>query len=488
MRIAVKETRLGLRNSTTRLPFRYGSACLTQCPQAILRVTIESKGECVAGFAGDCLPPSWFDKSPTKDFAAQIDDMLAVIALAEKIFSDEFATATPFFPGWRAALLRVHRHGAELGLPPLLASFGASMVERAVVDAICRVGKTSFAKAVRTNLLGIVAGDVHPALDGLEPKDWLPAMPVTTIHVRHTVGLSDPLTASDIEPADRLQDGLPHSFEEYVRRDGLRYFKVKVSNDLERDLARLRQIASIAQTARGTEYGVTLDGNEQYGRAEDFDRLVDAIQSDERLETFWRSVIAIEQPLERSIALDENHTQGVRELSQSKPVIIDESDATLESYPRAIELGYRGVSSKNCKGPIKSLLNAGLTWWANERGTRNNYLMTGEDLCTVGVIPVQADLCLVATLGLSHVERNGHHYHAGISYLPMAEQRAALDAHPDLYARHNNLVGPRIVDGIFEIGTLQCVGFGFAVEPDMESMTPPDAWEFSSFGDNAKEE
>ena len=44
MRLALKETRLGLRNSTTRIPFRYGSACLTRCPQAVLRAEIEVGG------------------------------------------------------------------------------------------------------------------------------------------------------------------------------------------------------------------------------------------------------------------------------------------------------------------------------------------------------------------------------------------------------------------------------------------------------------
>lgn len=482
MRVALKETRLGLRNSTTRLPFRYGAACLTRCPQAVLRATVDVAGKVVSGYAGDCLPPSWFDKSPGKDFETQVHEMLAVVALAEKTFAEEFATPTAFFPAWHTALQRVHRRCAEGDLPPLLASFGASMVERAMMDAICRGCQSSFAVAVRENLFGIAAAEIHPALAGLEPKDWLPAAPATSIHVRHTVGLSDPLTTAEIPDDQRLADGFPQSLEEYVARYGLRYFKIKVANDLAHDLARLRDIAAIVQQHRGNAYGITLDGNEQYRRAVEFDQLVDAIRAEPALATFWSNVLAIEQPLERSIALDAAQTSGVRELSATKPVIIDESDGMLGSYPRAIELGYRGVSSKNCKGPIKSLLNAGLTWLANDRGLRSDYLMTGEDLCTVGVVPVQSDLCLVATLGLEHVERNGHHYHPGLSYLPGDQQRAALAAHPDLYARQHDIVAPHIVDGKFNIGSLQCPGFGFAVEPDFESMESPDEWQFSSLG------
>ena len=482
MRVAVKETQLGLRNSTTRLPFRYGAACLTRCPQTLLRATVEIAGKITPGYAGDCLPPSWFDKSPDKDFETQVDDMLAVIALAEKTFAEELATPTAFFPAWHSTLLRVHTRCAELSLPPLLASFGVSMVERAIMDAICRGCRMSFSAAVRTNLFGIAAGRIHASLDGLEPKDWLPYAPATSIYVRHTIGLSDPLTAAEIPDDQRLTDGFPQSLEEYVQTCGLRFFKIKVANDLDHDLARLRQVAAIVQQQRGTEYGVTLDGNEQYRNAIEFDQLVDAIRAEPALATFWKNVIAIEQPLERSIALGDEQTQGVRELSATKPVIIDESDGTLESYARAIEVGYRGVSSKNCKGTIKSLLNAGLTWIANERGTRADYLMTGEDLCTVGVVPVQSDLCLVATLGMTHVERNGHHYHPGLSYLPIDEQQSALAAHGDLYARQHDVIAPNIVDGKFTIGSIQCPGFGFAVEPDVASMESPDAWSFSSLG------
>ncbi len=68
MKITLKETRVGLRASTTRIPFRYGKACLTTCPQAVAGVTLEVNGRAQRGYSGDCLPPGWFDKSPDKDF------------------------------------------------------------------------------------------------------------------------------------------------------------------------------------------------------------------------------------------------------------------------------------------------------------------------------------------------------------------------------------------------------------------------------------
>lgn len=483
MRVVLKESALGLRNSTTRIPFRYGVAVLTRCPQAIVRVVIECDGQRCYGFSGDCLPPSWFDKSPGKDFARQIDDMLRVIALSRATFADGFGSEAPFFPAWLSCQEQIAMRCADWELPPLLASFGSSLLERAILDAACRRHGMSFARAARRNLFGIDPGMVHRELQGAAPQDWLPAAPALSVHVRQTVGLGDPLTVDEIPPADRLHDGWPQAIEDYVTRRGVRYYKVKVSNRLEQDVERLARIASLLERHLGPEYRLTLDGNEQYKRAEDFEALIDEIRARPELAVLWRNVLVIEQPFDRSIALDAAHVGALRELSRVKPVIIDESDGTLDAYPRAIALGYRGVSSKNCKGAIKSLLNAALTWAHNDRGRRADYTMTGEDLCSVGIVPTQSDLCLAATLGLQHVERNGHHYHPGLSYLPESARRAALAAHGDFYAEEHGIIGPHISGGCFQIGSLQCAGFGFAVEPDMSTMEAAETWTFESLYD-----
>lgn len=482
MRVTLEDSRLGLLNSTTRIPFRYGSAVLTRCPQATLRVTVECDGMVQAGYSGDCLPPSWFDKTPGKDFATQIGDMLRVIAKSQKVYAGAFARSTEFFPAWRSCEEQIQRQCLEWHLPPLLASFGSSLLERAILDAACRRHATSFARAVRANLFGIDAGLVHRDLAGEAPRAWLPERPASSVYVRQTVGLGDPLEDGDIPDADRLHDGWPQAIEHYATRRGVRYYKIKVSNQLDHDLDRLTRIANVLERHLGRDYRLTLDGNEQYKRADEFETLVDRIQARPNLATLWANVLVIEQPFDRAIALDADRIGGLKALSHLKPVIIDESDGTLDAYARAIAVGYRGVSSKNCKGAIRSLLNAGLTWVGNGRGSRQELVMTGEDLCSVGVVPTQSDLCLAATLGLQHVERNGHHYHPGLTYLPEPQRRAAVAAHGDFYVEEHGIIGPHIVDGRFHIASLQCDGFGFGVEPDMALLEPAESWRFESLG------
>src|SRR5205085_1394005 len=107
------------------------------------------------------------------------------------------------------------------GYPPLLAGFGVSLVERAVLDAFCRATRVPFAEALRRNTLRIRLGEIHAELADAQPADLLPARPLRAIIARHTIGLTDPLTDADIAPADRLDDGLPQSLEACIRAYGL---------------------------------------------------------------------------------------------------------------------------------------------------------------------------------------------------------------------------------------------------------------------------
>jgi hypothetical protein len=152
-------------------------------------------------------------------------------------------------------------------------------------------------------------------------------------------------------------------------------------------------------------------------------------------------------------------------LALPKPVIIDESDDSLEAFPRAKALGYRGVSSKTCKGIYKSLINAArCAEWGPD------YFMTGEDLTIQAGVALQQDLALVSQLGLTHVERNGHHYVNGMAGLPEAEQQGFLKAHPDLYEQSHGAVRLKISKGMIATKSLRCAGYASAAMPDWTAM------------------
>src|SRR6185436_5280261 len=111
-----------------------------------------------------------------------------------------------------------------------------------------------------------------------------------------------------------------------------------------------------------------------------------------------------------------------------------ESDGELAAFPTALKLGYSGVSSKNCKGLYKSILNAARVAMLNAKAGAQRYFLSAEDLTTLAGVSVQQDLALVSLLGLTHVERNGHHFVDGMSFSPEREQAAFARAHPDIYS------------------------------------------------------
>jgi hypothetical protein len=145
--------------------------------------------------------------------------------------------------------------------------------------------------------------------------------------------------------------------------------------------------------------------------------------------------------------------------------IIDESDGTLDDFPRARGLKYRGASAKTCKGFYKALLNAArCAHWAD------GSFMAAEDLNHPAGLSMQQDLAIGGLLGLGHGERNGHHYMNGMAAAPQHEQQAFLAAHPDLYQEGDGVVRLKIVDGMVSLRSLGCPGFASAAEPDWDSM------------------
>ena len=133
-------------------------------------------------------------------------------------------------------------------------------------------------------------------------------------------------------------------------------------------------------------------------------------------------------------------------------------------------LGYRGISSKSCKGIYKSIVNAARAAKWSTGG--EHYFVTGEDLTCQAGLGVQQDLALGALIGVGHAERNGHHYVDGFADTPAAEAQAFLAAHPDLYASGRNNIRLSIHDGDLLTESLTAPGFATCVHPDWSTMQP----------------
>ena len=146
-----------------------------------------------------------------------------------------------------------------------------------------------------------------------------------------------------------------------------------------------------------------------------------------RSEPIASKLLYIEQPMPRDIT-----RRIAARRAGGRDFIIDEADDCYDAFPAArwarlsrhlVEIVQGHLQVDHQRDPAAK--------WSTD-GER--YFITGEDLTCQAGLGVQQDLALGALIGVTHAERNGHHYVDGFADTPAAEARAFLAAHPDLYA------------------------------------------------------
>ncbi len=445
----------------TRLPFKFGVQVLRTVPLAELRIEVEtSDGRRGVGHASDLLVPKWFEKNPD---TAPADDSAALAASIDRAVevartATDAAGPHPVFD--IVEIARIDRIGARdhRDADVLVRGFGVAMVERAIIDAACRLAGCSFHDAVTRDLFGF-----QPHRLVAETRGWsatsLPA-PAKTIPVRHTVGMLDPLRVEDVRPSDRVDDGLPQSLEEVITAYGVSRFKVKIGNDQRANEVRLREIASVVAGRVGDHALFTLDGNEQCDDLAGLASMLEGLDRDPDTAPLLQRLALVEQPLPRRETFDDSRRAGLARLNRVAPVVIDEADTDRDAFRRAIDFGYSGVSVKACKGVFRALANRGLVEIRRASGDSRCF-QSGEDLTNLGSIPLQQDLALQATIGVSDVERNGHHYFRGLDHLPESVANTLVERLPTLYLERNGLTRLRLEEGRLDLGgVVDGIGFG----------------------------
>ena len=432
----------------TRLPFRYGIATMTEAPHVLVEVAIECGGRILSGRSAETWVPKWFVKQPDTTFAGDLADMNTVLEHAAAAARTRGLVS---FSSWQRRFAAAQKEMlAPPRFPALLVQLGTAMLERAVLHALCQAESLPLHLLIQSGATGLDPAALRPEASGLSWRDILPEVPAESVAVRHTVGLTDPLTAADA--ADPPGDDLPHTLEDHIRAFGLTHFKIKLAGDRGRDASRLAQLASLLPP--GARF--TLDANENYPDLLVFREHWNAWMADPALAEFLRAgLLFVEQPLHRDRSLHPETAAALTAWDHHPPFIIDETDASPDDLPAALSLGYAGTSHKNCKGVVKSLAALSLL------RTRGTGILSAEDLSTIPPVALLQDLAAVATLDIRHVERNGHHYFRGLSMFPPAVAASLTAALPELFAPHPTAGAVlRITEGRLALRPLNRLAFG----------------------------
>jgi hypothetical protein len=450
-RLAVRDISFFERPVTFARPFRFGAVVINATPQAFVRVEIEVEGKGRAtGASAEFLVPKWFDKRPHLSPEQTVDELRRSLLIARDIYLAHSAYETAF--GLHAACIGAQVEAcAREDIPPLAAAYGPAEIDKAILDALLRCTGGNFFDGMKSNIAGVDARLSRDLIDADMSRFLAGRNRLEHVAIRHTVGMDD-----KVEGEGGVADTKENA--------GARYFKLKLNGDPQHDADRLTRIGKELATLP-YDYRVTLDANEQYADLVALSSLVEQLDRDTALRPIAQKLLYIEQPMPRDIT-----RQSPLGALARRDFIVDEADDSYDAFPAARALGYRGISSKSCKGIYKSVINA--TRAAKWSADGEKCFIAGEDLTCQAGLAVQQDLALGALIGVTHAERNGHHYVDGFGDTPAAEAEAFLTAHPDLYVRDGNKIRLAIHDGDLLTGSLTTPGFATSVHPDWSAISP----------------
>jgi hypothetical protein len=451
LRIAVRDVAFFERPVRFVRPFRFGAVVINDTPQMFVRVEIEVEGKgSSVGASAELLVPKWFDKRPQLSPDETVEELRRSLVIARHLYLSGSSFETAFGLHARRIAAQVEACARE-DIPPLAAAYGPAEIDKAVLDALLRALGVNFFDGMAQNIAGIDARLSPDLRDDDIAKFLAGCRRLERVAVRHTVGLDD-----RIEGKGGVADARENA--------GARYFKLKLNGDPEHDAERLIRIGS-ELAALEHDYRVTLDANEQYADLAALSALADRLDRDGALRPIAAKLLYIEQPMPRDIT-----RQSPLGALAARDFIIDEADDGYDAFPQARALGYRGISSKSCKGIYKSVLNAARA--AKWSAAGEPCFITAEDLTCQAGLCVQQDLALGALIGVTHAERNGHHYVDGFADTPAAEAEAFRAVHPDLYREDGGKVRLSIHGGDLLTGSLIAPGFASGVHPDWPALAP----------------
>ena len=347
-----------------RAPYQFGGRSVDRV--TILNVTCRVRttaGRESSGFGSMTLGNAWAFPAASHDVGLGAMRALADALAPMTAACDEQGHPIDLFRALEPAYLRaaadVSRDRAlAVPIPKLCTLVVASAFDAALHDAYGKAfGVSCYETYGPKYMTRDLSHDLGAEFKGEYLDRYVPVQPRARTPLFHSVGASDPLDASDVKI--RLDDGLPNTLEEWIPRDGLVRFKIKLNGgDLPADVNRILRIDRIVnrvQAGRGvTDWKYLLDFNEgcpNVGYLLDCLRQVRAATP-----SGFDRILYIEQPTARDLRKDRANV--MHEASKLRPVVIDESLTDLETLLLAREMGYTGVALKACKGQSHAMLMA----------------------------------------------------------------------------------------------------------------------------------
>jgi hypothetical protein len=430
-----------------RTPLKFGTGVSTSVTAFTVETTVENRrGQVATGQGNILLSFLWGYPSPTMTAEQRV---MAMRTVAERFCHfmldnakfghpmDLFLEAKDELPRLSA---RVDYETEAVDPMPLLGALVcASPLDAALTDGFGKVnGICSYDGYSSEYMSHDLSRWCGPDFVGKYPADYLHAAYKSHVPVFHLVGGLDKLTASEVTDEDP-KDGLPISLDQWIERDGIRCFKVKLrGNDNDWDVQRTADVARVVQETYdrlGIEdrFHLSTDSNEMNP---DPQSVLDYLHRLRELSPqAFDALLYLEQPTERDLTI--SHFD-MSEVASIKPVVVDEGVSSVEMMDIAIELGWSGVGLKTCKSHSASMLYLA-------KAVEQDLVLTFQDLTNPGLSLVHEAGFAARIDTLMGFEYNSR------QYLP--------HAYPEIRALHKPLFAVR--DGLVSTETIGELGLGY---------------------------
>ena len=346
-----------------RTPYQFGGRTVDHVTLLNVDCRVRTGGGREAwGFGSMTLGNAWAFPAASQD--AGLGAMIALAGELRRITAscDESGhpvdLARALDPAYLSAAAEVSRtRQLPTPIPKLCTLVVSSAFDAAIHDAYGKAfGVSCYETYGPTFMTRDLSHDLGEAFKGEYLDRYVPVAPRETTPVFHSVGASDPLDGSDVRR--RLDDGLPTTLEEWIERDGLIRFKIKLNGgnlpaDLDRVIRTDRIVSRLLPPRGVTDWKYLLDFNEGCPNVGYLLEFMHKVR--EATAGGFERILYIEQPTDRDL---KDRSNVMHEAAKLRPIVADESLTDLESLLLAREMGYTGVALKACKGQSHAMLLA----------------------------------------------------------------------------------------------------------------------------------
>jgi L-alanine-DL-glutamate epimerase-like enolase superfamily enzyme len=405
------EINLEYRSYRLRTPLKFGSVVVEESTSLLVTTVVKNRrGKASEGSGSMPLACEWAFPSPGETHENKLEAMKLVAERYGKLLveeaGDKHMHPIDWFIKYEDEIPRITRRvSSELGLKeelPILASLVAvSPIDASMHDAFGKVNEIcsydGYGPKYVDHDLSFYLGE---KFKGKYIADYIKPEYSSEIPVFHLVGGLDKLKSE--EGLDESDD-LPVSLEEWIEKEGVFCFKIKLKgNDVDWDVERTKDVAETVAETLGRkgrkDFYLSVDSNEMHPSPEAVLEYLRRVRR-EAPEAFEK-ILYVEQPVSRDLA---SHMFDMRRVAEVKPVLADEGITDLESFDLAMGLGWSGVALKTCKCHSSILL---LVAKAEELGVPYSI----QDLTCPGLSLVHSAGFAARTNPILGVEYNARQY------------------------------------------------------------------------------